>query len=289
MRRFAITSIVFSMLFVSTVYMTSCTKEQTKPETNLSESSYSSDLAERPSSNASWTGWANANKAEIQNYQNRILEVSKILSRDPVITAAFKQYFTAHQNDPNFDFTLNFTEIMNLCQTNNIGIPSIIATPAVACGLITDASKVGELINEMKSKTIGGRTVEAQIFIPYYDTSYYETPNWNGAIVNRIIVNDIFAKQNVGVPVYTWNGNGYAQSYYQHASKLDEYIHWIVGIDVVDGLRPIARCSCFMYGGGVRYCSSSQSSSVKCGWSVFGSTCSNASSCDEKLGITPIL
>ncbi len=34
MRRFAITSIVFSMLFVSTVYMTSCTKEQTKPETN---------------------------------------------------------------------------------------------------------------------------------------------------------------------------------------------------------------------------------------------------------------
>lgn len=98
----------------------------------------------------------------------------------------------------------------------------------------------------MKSKTIGGRTVEAQIFIPYYDTSYYETPNWDGTIVNRVIVNDIFAKQNVGVPMYSWNGNGFNSGYFQTAQQVNSSISWITGLNIPDsiGLKLIAFCRC---------------------------------------------
>ncbi len=140
------------------------------------------------------------------------------------------------------------------------------------------------IIDEMKSKTIGGRTVEAQIFIHYYDTSYCETPNWNGTVVNRIIVNDIVDKQDVGVPVYTWNGNGYAQRYYQQASMLDEYIHWIVGIDVVDGLKPIARCYCHPI---TNDCErrDSKTGLRKCGFAIFG-MCTGT--CEGLIKHTPI-
>lgn len=93
-----------------------------------------------------------------------------------------------------------------------------------------------------------------------------------------IIIIFIFAKQNVGVPVYTWNGNGYTQSHYQQASKIDEYIHWIVGIDVVDGLRPIERCGCDAYVGSAWECKSIRQGghgwSERCGWSLFGNQCS---------------
>jgi hypothetical protein len=37
----------------------------------------------------------------------------------------------------------------------------------------------------MKGKTIGDRIITPEIFIPYYDTSLFITPTWDGSTVNR--------------------------------------------------------------------------------------------------------
>jgi hypothetical protein len=33
------------------------------------------------------------------------------------------------------------------------------------------------------------------LHFPYYDTSLFVTPTWDGATVNRIVLNDIYAKK----------------------------------------------------------------------------------------------
>jgi len=53
-----------------------------------------------------------------------------------------------------------------------------------------------ELIQELKRTTISRRTITPEIFIPYYDTYLFVTPTWDGATVNRIVLNDIYAKKN---------------------------------------------------------------------------------------------
>jgi hypothetical protein len=83
------------------------------------------------------------------------------------------------------------------------------------------------------------------VYFPYYDTSLFITPTWDGATVNRIVLNDIYAKQNVGVPVKIWNGSTWTDSTYKDAQRFVEKLHWIVEFDEIpDGLRPFGKCVC---------------------------------------------
>ena len=148
-----------------------------------------------PSQNASWTGWANANKNEIQAYQEKVLQYAMILSQTPEVKNLIKDYFTSNLGNSNFSYSINIEQLINLCSAHGGQAMSRTITPAIQCGLISDSTKFGDLLNEMKGKTIGGRTITPEIFIPYYDTSLFITPTWDGATVNRIVLNDIYAKK----------------------------------------------------------------------------------------------
>jgi hypothetical protein len=224
--------------------LVACNKSKIIPENPAQEQEMENNTTKHPSQNASWTGWANANKNEIQAYQNKVMEVVKILSRDAQVTQAFKEYFQQNASNPNFDYSINFSDIMQLCQSKNLDIPNKLTPHAVACGMISDGSKIGELIQELKGKTIGGRTITTEIFIPYYDTRFCETPSWDGTIVNRVVLNDIYTQKNVGIPIYVWDGNDYTLEYCKSNEILNQYIQWIIELNVPDNLKPITKCTC---------------------------------------------
>jgi hypothetical protein len=231
--------------------LVACNKSKIIPENPVQEKETENYTAQKPSQNASWTGWANANKNEIQAYQEKVLQYAMILSQTPEVKNLIKDYFTSNLGNSNFSYSINIEQLINLCSAHGGQAMSRTITPAIQCGLISDSTKFGDLLNEMKGKTIGGRTITPEIFIPYYDTSLFVTPTWDGATVNRIVLNDIYAKQNVGVPVKVWNGSTWTDSTYKDAQRFVEKLHWIVEFDEIpDGLRPIAGCICYSCDGG---------------------------------------
>jgi len=173
----------------------SCNKSKIIPENPVQDLETENYTAQKPSQNASWTGWANANKNEIQAYQEKVLQYTMILSQTPEVKNLIKDYFTSNLGNSNFSYSINIEQLINLCSAHGGQAMSRTITPAIQCGLISDSTKFGDLLNEMKGKTIGGRTLTPEIFIPYYDTSLFVTPTWDGATVNRIVLNDIYAKK----------------------------------------------------------------------------------------------
>jgi hypothetical protein len=229
---------------VAVMAFVSCNKSKIIPENPAQEQEMENNTPKHPSQNASWTGWANANKNEIQAYQEKVLQYAMILSQTPEVKNLIKDYFTSNLGNSNFSYSINIEQLINLCSANGGQAMSRTITPAIQCGLISDSTKFGDLLNEMKGKTIGGRTITPEIYIPYYDTSLFVTPTWDGATVNRIVLNDIYAKKNVGVPVKVWNGSTFTLNYYQKDDSLNRYVHWIIQLTVPDNLNPIAKCTC---------------------------------------------
>jgi len=228
---------------VAVMMFAACNKSKIIPENPVQEQEAENYAPKHPSQNASWTGWANANKNEIQAYQEKVLQYAMILSQTPEVKNLIKDYFTSNLGNSNFSYNINIEQLINLCSAHGGQAMSRTITPAIQCGLISDSTKFGDLLNEMKGKTIGGRTITPEIFIPYYDTSLFVT-TWDGATVNRIVLNDIYAKKNVGVPVKVWNGSTWTDSTYKDAEKLKK-IQWIVGFEEAPyGGKPIAQCGC---------------------------------------------
>ena len=264
--------------------LVACNKNQVIPENPVQEQETENYTAQKPSQNASWTGWANANKNEIQAYQEKVLQYAMILSQTPEVKNLIKDYFTSNLGNSNFSYSINIEQLINLCSAHGGQAMSRTITPAIQCGLISDSTKFGDLLNEMKGKTIGGRTITPEIYIPYYDTSLFVTPTWDGATVNRIVLNDIYAKQNVGVPVKVWNGSTWGDSTYKDAETYQTRLNWTVEFnEIPDGLRPIKRCRCNPGIAGVMICTSERTGSPwgNCGFSFFGGNCTG--DCDDKI------
>jgi hypothetical protein len=263
----------------------SCSKEQTKStEQNPEQEQEDVCTPKNPSQNTSWTGWANANKNAIQAYQEKVLQYAMILSQTPEVKNLIKDYFTSNLGNSNFSYSINIEQLINLCSAHGGQAMSRTITPVIQCGLISDSTKFGDLLNEMKGKTIGGRTITPEIFIPYYGTSLFVTPTWDGATVNRIVLNDIYAKKNVGVPVKVWNGSTWTDRTYQDAETYQTRLNWTVEFnEIPDGLRPIARCRCNPGIAGVMICTSERTGSPwgTCGFSFFGGNCTG--DCDDKI------
>ena len=82
------------------------------------------------------------------------------------------------------------------------------------------------------------KDVTPEIFIPYYGTSLFITPTWDGATVNRIVLNDIYAKKNIGVPVKVWNGSTWVDTTCKIVTNFDLLIF---SLRKRKPLRPCAR------------------------------------------------
>ena len=272
---------------VAVMMLVACNKSKIIPENPVQEKETENYTAQKPSQNASWTGWANANKNEIQAYQEKVLQYAMILSQTPEVKNLIKDYFTSNLGNSNFSYSINIEQLINLCSAHGGQAMSRTITPAIQCGLISDSTKFGDLLNEMKGKTIGGRTLTPEIFIPYYDTSLFVTPTWDGATVNRIVLNDIYAKKNVGVPVKVWNGSTWTDSTYKDAQTYQTRLNWSVEFnEIPDGLRPIKRCRCIDLTDGSRPCEPvGRGGAEKCGFSFFGGECTG--SCNQIIKIYP--
>jgi len=261
---------------VAVMMLVACNKSKIIPENPVQEQETENYTAQKPSQNASWTGWANANKNEIQAYQEKVLQYAMILSQTPEVKNLIKDYFTSNLGNSNFSYSINIEQLINLCSANGGQAMSRTITPSIQCGLISDSTKFGDLLNEMKGKTIGGRTITPEIFIPYYDTSLFVTPTWDGATVNRIVLNDIYAKKNIGVPVKVWNGSTWGDTTCNDACFLNQKIHWITQIEEIKNLPPVTYCNCLP---GQKCYKSNATSNPKC--SLFLGKC--CGSCGSKV------
>ena len=65
-------SAIFAVVTSAMISIVACNKSKIIPENPVQEQEAESYTAQRPSQNASWTGWANANKNEIQAYQESL-------------------------------------------------------------------------------------------------------------------------------------------------------------------------------------------------------------------------
>ncbi len=163
----------------------------------------------------------------------------------PAATALVRHYFVSHRGQAGFDYAVRLADLIDYCAVRGGEDLKATALGAVACGLISDTTKLGDLLEELRGQEIGGRVVSIEIDIPYYDTTVFVTNQWDEQAVRRLVLNDPYARPNEGLPAKIWSGNAWLDSSYTAAQPLVKYVHWILQLsEVPSSLRPAKKCKC---------------------------------------------